>query len=1142
MKGSLADRARRAQKARRNRLSKTHGGQAPTSLDASIHSTTSMPDIRATKSKQEDVVVRPVTPRADGYYSSSDVGLLRATTPTPTMMARMQEDVVARPVTPREGRVYRHYENDNFNINSKEDDISEMPMDEYQHDARIQKEELPNISDVSVLSSSMLSSSIETHQPYPTTTASLPKHQRRQQRMRYANNNPRRSPTNSNNDVPPVINGIEFDPELVFADNRTAVVSPTAETSNVDAADRGGGHHFNAQPAHQQQEQQQYSLERLTNAIQNGTKPSSLSPQELSLWNAIQQTMTTQRTESTMKRRMVERKLQETNHSLQTHDDQITYLQETNQQLELQLHQTRENQFKAKEGLRRAEALAAEKSKEANIKLKEFADRKRHLEATHQTQQEEHDAAIRAMQRVLADMATQKEQLEQRLADEDNGELLETLKRERDEAIAKSKRDEAQSKKDRDELRAKTEATMKERDDLLQKSKINEEKLRNQLEDVQKQLAENTKTKSATEKQLEDAKTELAETETKEKQKATAEKKLKTQLEEAIKQLAETRKELEAKTKQKTTAEQKLRTQLTDAKKRLAEAETKAKKKTAAEEELRVGLEKALADKEKEIQIKETSIAASKSTIEALSQPAERKDKSLPAIEDNSLQEKLKEKDEIIVSLKEETCKHQGKIEGLQKQLGKLVAASEAESSESKATIENLQNELNEVTDDNKTESAENQKTIESLRKDLSILKDYSKAQEIESKRAVESLQKELNTAKADKRAQSAESNRKIGALSMELNKVKADKNSNSTMTTRQLQKQRGLVKSLEKAVIDLEKSTKVANNDDTIRSSLLTLRVGLAALEQPDNGDDDVGTDVSFRTETSVGGLDPHELERHLDSIIRSDREVASQELRQELESKTTSIEVLEETLKKQKHEIELMKKHNQLLLKAKERSEAQFADEIRMMQEKHENNLRALSKKQQELQVLRASLKVENELGYISGDDSDDEEAKAEDVRAITHLSFGSNGNIEMTTRPTASEVENLKQRVQRLEEEKNRVDKDFQEEKESLLNAKMIISSLEKANKTMLEDMRARLSDSNTAIQSLIDKSMENEKMSKELQAELERVRKEKDEEAKKHQESLLKLKEQEEGLGGLTLVEESSSEDDDDDDEEEEAENE
>mmetsp|Transcript_2076 Transcript_2076/g.4491 ORF Transcript_2076/g.4491 Transcript_2076/m.4491 type:complete len:146 (+) Transcript_2076:916-1353(+) len=66
-------------------------------------------------------------------------------------------------------------------------------------------------------------------------------------------------------------------------------------------------------------------------------------------------------------------------------------------------------------------------------------------------------------------------------------------------------------------------------------------------------------------------------------------------------------------------------------------------------------------------------------------------------------------------------------------------------------------------------------------------------------------------------------------------------------------------------------------------------------------------------------------------------------------------------------------------------------------------------------------------------------------------------------------------------------------------------MIISSLEKSNKSMLEDLRNRLHDSNTAIVSLLSKNQN-------LEGEMEELRKAKDEEVKAKDEQAKKLKEE------------------------------
>jgi hypothetical protein len=79
-------------------------------------------------------------------------------------------------------------------------------------------------------------------------------------------------------------------------------------------------------------------------------------------------------------------------------------------------------------------------------------------------------------------------------------------------------------------------------------------------------------------------------------------------------------------------------------------------------------------------------------------------------------------------------------------------------------------------------------------------------------------------------------------------------------------------------------------------------------------------------------------------------------------------------------------------------------------------------------------------------------------------------------------------------------------------------MIISSLEKANKGMMEDLRSRLQDSNTAIASLLDKSMEHEKASEVLRREVEKLKQEKVDEQRKHEMEVMKLQKELAELSG------------------------
>jgi hypothetical protein len=87
---------------------------------------------------------------------------------------------------------------------------------------------------------------------------------------------------------------------------------------------------------------------------------------------------------------------------------------------------------------------------------------------------------------------------------------------------------------------------------------------------------------------------------------------------------------------------------------------------------------------------------------------------------------------------------------------------------------------------------------------------------------------------------------------------------------------------------------------------------------------------------------------------------------------------------------------------------------------------------------------------------------------------------------------EMEVLKAELVKSKSEYEKVQRQLKVEKESLSNAKMIISSLERASKSMMEDLRARLQDSNTAIASLLEKSLESERISAKLRMELDALK--------------------------------------------------
>jgi chromosome segregation ATPase len=187
----------------------------------------------------------------------------------------------------------------------------------------------------------------------------------------------------------------------------------------------------------------------------------------------------------------------------------------------------------------------------------------------------------------------------------------------------------------------------------------------------------------------------------------------------------------------------------------------------------------------------------------------------------------------------------------------------------------------------------------------------------------------------------------------------------------------------------------------------------------------------------------------------------------------------------------------------------------EVYALKEQCYTNMEVLAKKERELVVLRDSLKVDDSVGYISDDGSDATESdvdetplspappifkygpsQAEALATLLAQSSAVCGTKSSLSTEAANELQVLKHELHQARSELERYRKQLKTEKESLVNAKMIISSLEKANKSIMDDLRARLQDSNTAITSLLEKSIENEKATSRLRDEVEVLRKEKE----------------------------------------------
>ena len=228
-----------------------------------------------------------------------------------------------------------------------------------------------------------------------------------------------------------------------------------------------------------------------------------------------------------------------------------------------------------------------------------------------------------------------------------------------------------------------------------------------------------------------------------------------------------------------------------------------------------------------------------------------------------------------------------------------------------------------------------------------------------------------------------------------------------------------------------------------------------------------------------------------------------------------------LEQALSRKNDETKVLRKELERIRTESNQHIAQLNQEIKSLREQLSTNMEVLAKKGRELSVLRDSLNLDDyDVGYISDDNTegyDDTETEpattSSGVFPTSALTiYGGNPNAAETSDAAAAEIQMLRNELVKTQKEREANSAELQAEKESLANAKMIISSLEKANKSMLEDLRSRLQDSNTAIASLLEKSMEHEKSTAALKKELDEVKLDRENDEKKAKADLAKLRDE------------------------------
>jgi chromosome segregation ATPase len=356
--------------------------------------------------------------------------------------------------------------------------------------------------------------------------------------------------------------------------------------------------------------------------------------------------------------------------------------------------------------------------------------------------------------------------------------------------------------------------------------------------------------------------------------------------------------------------------------------------------------------------------------------------------------------------------------------------------------------------------------------------------------------------------SEAADRKRRMDSLATELKDLQIMKTGSVESSAKMREQMSILSQSLESAVGELQSASIILESSDggeeeAVDTISVILCNAVAAIKS------------SLEAIKHEGGADTK-----IDREIRPDSrgfDSSSHEVEDKLKKMDTKLKLADASLKKAEGEVALLKVQNERLRLSKSHEESKMKEEIRHLRSQCENNLEALEKKKQELQVLRDSLEVGDEVGYISGDETDEEEENQETgTNTGTATSQDAlnallaRGGVDMAGTVNAAELNKMKNELKRVDRERQRAKEALKAEQESLANAKMIISSLEKANKTMLEDLRSRLQDSNTAIAALLDKSLVNEKVSKDLEQRLEQLTKEKEKADADHEAEIAKLK--------------------------------
>lgn len=421
----------------------------------------------------------------------------------------------------------------------------------------------------------------------------------------------------------------------------------------------------------------------------------------------------------------------------------------------------------------------------------------------------------------------------------------------------------------------------------------------------------------------------------------------------------------------------------------------------------------------------------------------------------------------------------------------------------------------------NSEELDELQHANRALKKDL-----QEKASSLETaKLMITSLESASGCQANDLRAKLKERNQELGVL-----RVKVE-NYDSEMTTFKTE-----FLNLQQKYIESEKSGREAKALlKKQRSMHRQLRAEIAKIggtqstaegsTEDDRGDIEVciARDVSSAVKTSLDILehsqtesnDPPDANIEVDNevvvlaekveALTSEKENAVSKLQKELLTKNIELTNLDDQFKLQKEELDRLRRDSEKARQEYQQSLAESQFEIQRLTDDFAMNTERLVKRENELGVIQESLKVNQSesavTGYFSDSDDEDDEDNASGMvapdaavrqaqitaEAENLQKFLGRGNAPGSpmSAATLERMKSMQSESANWERDRQELSKTIKEKDDALANAKMIISSIEQSNKTMMEDLRTRLHDSNTAIVSLLSKNQTAETMVEQLQ---------------------------------------------------------